>query len=97
MRELTWLDSAVNDIIRLRAFIVNENPRAAKRAARAIKETAQRLRENPLMGKPVKDLTDYRDIFIRFGAGGYILRYRIYLDIVYIVHIRHYREADFKI
>lgn len=64
MRELVWLDSAVNDIVRLRAFLANENPGAAKRAAEAIKETAQRLRENPLIGKPIKDLPEYRDILI---------------------------------
>lgn len=97
MRKLVWLDSAVNDIVRLREFIAQENPGAAQRAANAIKEAAQRLQEQPSIGKPVKDLIHYHDLFTRFGAGGYILRYRIHLNTVYIVHIRHYREADFKI
>jgi plasmid stabilization system protein ParE len=97
MWKLIWLDSAVNDIVRLRKFIAQENPEAAKRAADAIKEATQRLQGQPAIGKTVQDLLNYRDLFIRFGAGGYILRYRIHLDTVYIVHIRHYREADFKL
>lgn len=97
MRKLVWLNSAVNDVVRLKEFIVQENPGAAQRAANAIKEAAQRLQNQPAIGKPVQDLPHYRDLFIRFGAGGYILRYRIHLDTVYVVHIRHYREADFKL
>ncbi len=97
MRKLVWLDSAVNDIVRLRQFIARENLGAAQRAALAIKEAAQRLQEQPAIGRPIKDLPDYRDLLIRFGAAGYVLRYRIHLDTLYIVHIRHYREADFKV
>ncbi|OGT57942.1 MAG: hypothetical protein A3F14_02245 [Gammaproteobacteria bacterium RIFCSPHIGHO2_12_FULL_43_28] len=97
MREIVWLDSAVNDVVRLREFIAKENPSAAKKAAEAIKDAAQRLIEAPSMGRPVKDLPQFRDLLTRFGAGGYVLRYRVHSETVYIVHIRHYREADFKL
>lgn len=96
MRRLVWLDSAVDDVVRLKKFIAQENPEAAKRAAAAIKNTAQRLIELPESGKPVKDPLYYRDVSVRFGAGGYTLRYRLHLDIIYIVHVRHYRESDFN-
>lgn len=97
MRELVWLDSAVDDVVRLREFLAKENPQAAKRAAEVIKKAVQRLNELPELGKPVEELLSYRDLFIRFGAGGYILRYRVHLDTIYIVHVRHYRELDFKV
>lgn len=97
MWQLVWLESAVNDLVRLRQFIAEKNPDAAQRAAAAIKEAIYRLQEYPAVGKPIADLIDYRDLFIRFGAGGYILRYRVHADTVYIVHIRHYREVDFKL
>lgn len=97
MREIIWLDSAVNDLVRLREFIAKENPNAAKKAASTIKKTIQLLAETPSIGKPVKDLPQYRDLLARFGAGGYVIRYRIYLETIYIVHLRHYRESDFKI
>ncbi|EKD53906.1 MAG: plasmid stabilization system protein [uncultured bacterium] len=97
MREIVWLDSAVNDVVRLREFVAKENPSAAKKAAEATKDAAQRLIEAPLIGKPVKDLPQFRDLLTRFGAGGYVLRYRVHAETIYIVHIRHYREADFKL
>lgn len=96
MWKLIWLDSAIDDVVRLRDFIAKENPDAAKRAAEAIKNTALGLIELPEIGKPVKELLHYRDVSVRFGAGGYILRYRLHLDNIYIVHVRHYREANFK-
>ena|SRR3990167_2851091 len=97
MREIVWLDSAVNDVVRLRKFIAAENPSAAKKAAAAIKVAAALLIKTPAIGKPVPDLSPYRDLLTRFGAGGYVIRYRVYLDTVYIVHVRHYRENDFKL
>ncbi|MCK4870989.1 MAG: type II toxin-antitoxin system RelE/ParE family toxin [Gammaproteobacteria bacterium] len=96
MRKLIWLDSVVNDIVRLREFIEQHNPLAAKKAALAIKDAANKFIELPSIGKPVMDLPDYRDLNIRFGAAGYVMRYRIYQNDVYVVHIRHYRELGFS-
>ena len=96
MQELVWLDSALNDLVRLREFVAQENPGAARRIAETIQEAVQRLISFPDSGKPVKELIHYRDLFIRFGAGGYVVRYRIYCDVIYIVYIKHYREVGFK-
>lgn len=96
MRGIVWLNSAINDVVRLREFIAKENPNAAKKAAESIQGAANRLMETPSIGKPVSDLPKYRDLFTRFGASGYVLRYRVDEETIYIVHIRHYREADFK-
>lgn len=79
------------------SFIAEENLSAAKKAADAIKDAAQRLIEAPSIGKPVKDLPQYRDLLTRFGAGGCVLRYRVNAETIYIVYIRHYREVDFKL
>lgn len=96
MRELIWLHSAIEDIVRLREFIAANNPNAAKKAAETLKQAAVMLTSTPNIGKPVSDLPDYRDFLIRFGVAGYVMRYRIYLDKIYVVHIRHYRESGFK-
>jgi plasmid stabilization system protein ParE len=96
MRELIWSDAAITNLVRLRKFISEGNPNAAKKAAEAINDAAQRLIETPLIGKPVKDLIDYRDLLTRFGAGGYVIRYRIFSDSIYVVNVRHYREFNFK-
>ncbi|WP_425361074.1 type II toxin-antitoxin system RelE/ParE family toxin [Candidatus Tisiphia endosymbiont of Stenodema calcarata] len=68
----------------------------ANSARGLIKKAVITLIEFPLTGKPVTNLIDYRDLYIRFGLSGYILRYRIYDDTIYVVHIRHDREMEFK-
>ena len=45
--ELIWEPGAVNDLSRLREFIVPHNPEAAGRAAQVIIEAANRLLDNP--------------------------------------------------
>jgi plasmid stabilization system protein ParE len=97
MRQVTWLNSAVDDLVRLREFVAVNNPQAAKNAAQTIKEAALKLEELPNIGKPVVDLPDYRDLYIKFGAAGYVMRYRIHQADVYIVHVRHYSEFGFNI
>ena len=70
MRKIIWVESAVNDVARLRSFIVKNNPGAAKNAAQAIQSAVKQLTQNPSIGKPVPDLSPYRDLLTRFGAGG---------------------------
>lgn len=93
--KVVWLDSAVDDVVRLRAFIQQHNPTAAAKAAQRLIEAAKLLEAHPNLGKPVDTLPSYRDLGIRFGASGYVLRYRIHDDVVYVAHIRHYRESGF--
>lgn len=95
MQKIIWLDSAVNDIVRLRKFVAANNPEAAKKAAQIIKNATKKLEGLPNIGRPVANLPDYRDLLIKFGAAGYVMRYRIYRDDIYIVHVRHYRKSKF--
>lgn len=95
MRKIVWSDSATDDLVRLRNFIAANNSQAAKKAAQILKKSAITLAATPDIGKPVIDLPDYRDLAIRFGAAGYVMRYKIYKNDVYIIHIRHYRELKF--
>ncbi|MDM3870511.1 type II toxin-antitoxin system RelE/ParE family toxin [Porticoccus sp. W117] len=90
--EVVWLPDAVRDVARLRDFISAENPVAAQRAARRIREMATILAENPQAGRPVDDLFPFRDLFIPFGAGNYIARYREEENRVVIVRVWHSRE-----
>jgi hypothetical protein len=48
------------------------------------------------MGKPVEDLPDFHDLIIPFCASGYVIRYRIQGDTVYIVAVKHCKEAGFS-
>jgi toxin ParE1/3/4 len=95
MFKILWLDSAVNDLARLRAFIAEVNPNAASKAAKIIRGATDNLQEFPLIGKPVEELEDFYDLFIEFGSGGYHLRYKFFNEKIYIIHIKHSRELDF--
>ena len=90
--EIVWLPSASRDVDRLREFLKPKNPLAAQRAAKRIIEGVNRLQENPGMGKPVENLTDYRDLALSFGNGHYVIRYREEIQRVVIIRVRHSRE-----
>ena len=84
---------AVEDVERLRSFLDRENPGAARRALASIWTAIDRLQEFPALGMPTKD-ADIRQIVVRFGASGYIVRYAALPggDIL-ITRLWHGREA----
>lgn len=92
---IEWLASAILDLQRLREFIQQHNPEAAQRAVKLISTTVAPLAANPRIGKPVEDLPDYHDMFVPFGASGYVLRYRIQGETIFIIAVKHCKEAGF--
>jgi plasmid stabilization system protein ParE len=85
---------AVEDVERLRTFLDQNNPDAARRALATIWTAVDRLQEFPDLGMPTED-AEIRQIVVRFGASGYIVRYSVLPgdeDIV-ITRIWHGREA----
>ena len=93
---IEWLASAVLDLQRLREFILPHNKEAAQRAVLLIRTAITPVTSNPRIGKPVENFPDYHDIFIPFGASGYVLRYRIQGDTIFIIAVKHCREAGFS-
>ncbi len=91
-REVIWLPDAITDLMRLRKFIQDKNPSAAKRAASKIKEGALTLMSNPESGRPVEGLSSFREILIPFGAGNYVLRYREDDAAIVVVSVWHSKE-----
>jgi plasmid stabilization system protein ParE len=86
--------AAVEDIERLRTFLDTVNPDAAKRAVALIWKAIDRLPELPALGKPTDD-ADIRQIIVRFGSSGYIVRYVVVPETsdILITRIWHSREA----
>ena len=85
---------AVEDIERLRSFLDQSNPDAARRALALIWTALDRLQEYPDLGMPTGD-ADIRQIVVRFGASGYIVRYVSLPEDgnILITRIWHGREA----
>lgn len=88
-----WLAPALDDIRRLYEFLLQRDRRAAGRAARAIRAGATRLGDAPEIGRPLADGTGRRELQIPFGAGAYVLRYRIQDETVVVIRVWHSREA----
>ena len=91
--KVVWLPEARDDIQRLYDFLIDKDPRAAERAIRAIQLGGTRLQELPRIGRRMDDDTGRRELFIPFGAGAYVLRYRIHHDTVVLIRVWHNREA----
>jgi toxin ParE1/3/4 len=85
---------AVADVERLRVFLDRNNSDAARRALASIWAAIDRLQEFPDLGRPTSD-ADIRQIVIRFGGSGYIIRYSVLHDERHILITRmwHGREA----
>jgi plasmid stabilization system protein ParE len=84
---------AIDDVIRLRSFLDQVNPGAARRAMELIFATIDRLQEFPDRGRETTD-PDIRQVIIRFGASGYVVRYAVLSDThdILITRIWHGRE-----
>jgi plasmid stabilization system protein ParE len=93
---MEWLGSAIADLQRFREFLQPFNKEAAQRAVRIIRAAVAPIAANHRIGKPVEDVPDYHDIVIPCGASGYLLRYRIHGDTIFIIALKHCKEAGFS-
>jgi len=80
----------------LHRFLAVKNPDAAARAMRAIRAKLRMLARFPRLGPAEPDNPNHRELFIKFGAGGYVARYRLDERTVVIVAIRHAAEAGYS-
>jgi plasmid stabilization system protein ParE len=76
----------------LGSFLDQNNPGAAQRALASIWTAIDRLTEFPDLGMPTGD-ADIRQLVVRFGASGYIVRYAALSPDILITRIWHGREA----
>ena len=90
--DLIWLPEARDDIERLFNFLLEVNPAAAQRAVRLIQSGAQRLLDYPQIGQPMDDDSGRRELYLPFGAGSYVLRYRMDGQSVVVIRVWHGRE-----
>jgi addiction module RelE/StbE family toxin len=91
---IVFSPDALRDIERLRSFLDRANPDAARRAMNLIFAAIERLQEFPDRGRPT-DAEEIRQIVIRFGTSGYIVRYAVVSKAkdVLILRIWHGRES----
>ena len=82
----------MDDLKRLHELIEPHSTDAAKRAVDTLIEAAETLAEFPEKGRPWNLEMDFRELPVRFGARGYVIRYRHVGEEVIIVRVWHALE-----
>jgi plasmid stabilization system protein ParE len=96
MTPLIWTPAALRDVARLHAFLASKNREAARRAVRTIQRGVKALRAYPESGRRVDDMPpEFRERFVQFGNGGYVVLYRYDGGQVTILAVRHGKEAGY--
>lgn len=94
MPRLVWTEDAVAGLERIYAFLVEKDVNAAVKAVEAIDDGAKILADFPNAGRPAEDLEpEQRELPIPFGGSGYVVQYRVENSLVYILAVRHQKEA----
>jgi plasmid stabilization system protein ParE len=85
---------ALEDVARLRSFLNQANQGAAQRAMALILAVSSDCRSFPIVARRTDD-ADIRQIVIRFGLSGYVIRYAVLpkTNDILITRIWHGREA----
>jgi plasmid stabilization system protein ParE len=85
---------AVEDVERLRTFLDHASPGAARRALELIWTAIEKLQDFPALGMPTED-PEIRQIVVRFGVSGYIIRYVVLPEAgdILVTRVWHGREA----
>ncbi len=89
---IRFLPEADNDVKRLYDFLSPINKASAKKALLAIYADIELLSLHPEIGRPLRQPLYVREHFVRFGARGYIVHYRVIETEIIILRIWHSAE-----
>lgn len=90
MKSVEFGPRARRDLIKLRRWLLNRAPSAADSAIDLILSRAEQLAEHSDLGR--RKSQTMRELYVPFGAHGYVLQYRAHQDTVVILRIRHSLE-----
>lgn len=94
MSHLIWTQKAFHDLTRIHDFLAAKDTEAALRAVQTINKETLILRQFPEAGRPAYDLEpEHRELLVPFGVSGYVVLYRMQEDSVFILAVRHQKEA----
>jgi plasmid stabilization system protein ParE len=85
---------ATRDLKKIRGYLLQFNEEAAHKAATTIIEATGLLLTHPMLGKPLEDTPEYRELIRPFGSGAYTIRYRVDFDKIIILGIKHSKEKS---
>lgn len=80
---ILFTHSARRDLSRLRDFIAEKNPQAAERISLRLRQSIQRLVDQPDVGINIADLPGVQDLI----SGDYIVRYTVLDEVIHLAHL----------
>lgn len=89
--KLVYSEEAILDLRRLRDFIAQKDPAAARRIGVELVQRMENLRQFPGMGRPV-ELAPEPESIRDAVFGSYIVRYSVHTESVVILRIWHHYE-----
>ena len=92
MSQVEWLPEAIADLDRVHRFWMAKDLAVATRAIARLRQAAALLRDAPELGRPMEGASA-RELLVLFGAGSYVLRYRVTPSAVVILRVWHSREV----
>ena len=91
-----WTGNASTGLERAYLFLAEKSEESAVGAIKAIREKVLLLEKFPNAGRPADDTEpEYRELFVPFGRAGYVLAYEVLGNSVYILALKHQREAGY--
>jgi toxin ParE1/3/4 len=86
---IVWSPRAIEHLTHLRAYIAQDNPKAANRVAAALLDAVERLAELPNLGRPGR-VAGTREL----GVPGtpYVIPYRLRGDRLEVIAVFHGRQ-----
>ena len=86
---LIFSKAALDDLVRLRAFIADHKPVVAQKVSKRMRGAINSLVEAPKIGRPVESMPgEIRELIF----GRYVVRYEVRGNILYILRIWHGKE-----
>ncbi len=96
MAEVVYSRHAFSDLERLADFLSQDASKAALAAIDVIRDGIDILGRHPLVGRPCEE--GLRELLISYGKSGYVALYSYERkeDVVWVLAIRHQREAGYS-
>ena len=96
MSRLIWTPQALTDIQRYR-FLANKDLTSARNAISEIRCGVKILSLQPALGRPIDEMKpEFREWPVSFGNSGYVVLYRIEIDIVAMLAVRHQKKIGWS-
>jgi plasmid stabilization system protein ParE len=89
-RRIVFSPRAGGDLDRLRDFIATESRASAERAIARIVRGVKNLEAFPELGVAIDG--GFRQLVLKYGKSGYVIRYRVLDDAILITRVWHGRE-----